>query len=69
MKTSARNQSPGAVKQVGKGPVATGVSLAVARGVDVVAVIGTVSAEALRLVAGKRGHAPVKASSVLVAID
>lgn len=69
MKISARNRWQGTVEQVSKGPVSTEVTIVVAPGVDVVAVISTVSAEALGLIAGKRVHALVKASSVLVGTD
>jgi molybdate transport system regulatory protein len=69
MKTSARNQFAGTVKAVTKGPVSTEVTIEVAPGVSVVAVISTVSAETLGLAAGKRAYALIKASSVVVAID
>ena len=69
MKISARNQWQGTVKQVSKGPVSTEVTIGIAPGVDVVAVISTVSAIALGLAVGKPAHALGKASSVLVATD
>jgi molybdopterin-binding protein len=69
MKTSARNHFAGTVKAVAKGPVSTEVTIEVAPGVDVVAVISTVSAETLGLAIGKHAHALIKASSVVVAID
>jgi molybdopterin-binding protein len=69
MMTSARNHFTGTVKAVTKGPVSAEVTIEVAPGVDVVAVISTVSAEALGLARGKRAHALIKASSVVVAID
>ena len=40
-----------------------------AKGIDVVAVISTPSAAALKLKVGKKAHALVKASSVLVATE
>jgi molybdopterin-binding protein len=69
MKTSARNQFAGIVKEMIKGPVSTEVTLEVAPGISVVAVISTRSAETLGLAVGKRGYALIKASSVLVAVD
>ena len=69
MRTSARNQFAGVVKELTKGPVSTEVVLEVARGIDVVAVISTRSAEALGLAVGKRGYALIKASNVVVAVD
>jgi molybdate transport system regulatory protein len=69
MRTSARNQFAGVVKELTKGPVSTEVVLEVARGIDVVAVISTKSAEALGIAVGKRGYALIKASSVVVAVD
>ena len=69
MKTSARNQFSGIVKDVIKGPVSTELTLEVAPGIQIVAVISTRSAEALGLAVGKRGYALIKASSVVVAVD
>ena len=69
MKTSARNQFAGIVKEMTKGPVSTEVMLEVAPGITVVAVISTRSAESLGLAVGKRGYALIKASSVVVAVD
>ena len=69
MKTSARNQFAGIVKEMTKGPVSTEVILEVAPGINVVAVISTRSADMLGLAIGKRGYALIKASSVVVAVD
>jgi molybdopterin-binding protein len=69
MKTSARNQFPGTVKALTKGPVSTEVTIEVAPGMSIVATISTVSAESLGLAVGKRAYAQIKASSVVVAID
>ncbi len=69
MKTSARNQFAGIVKEMTKGPVSTEVILEVSPGINVVAVISTRSAETLGLAVGKRGYALIKASSVVVAVD
>ena len=69
MRTSARNQFAGVVKELTKGPVSTEVVLEVASGVEVVAVISTRSAEALGLAVGKRGYALIKSNNVVVAVD
>jgi molybdopterin-binding protein len=69
MKTSARNQFPGTVRDITKGPVSTEVSIEISAGVRVVAVISARSAEALGLAVGKPAYALVKASNVIVAVD
>ena len=69
MKTSARNQFSGTVKDIVKGTVAAEVTVTVAPGVDVVATISTRSAESLGLAVGKSAHVMIKASSVIVGVD
>jgi len=69
MKTSARNQLQGTVRELMKGPVSTEVTSEVMPGVRVVAVISTRSAEILGLAVGKPAYALIKASSVVVAVD
>ena len=69
MKTSARNQFQGTVRELMKGPVSTEVTIEVMQGVRVVAVISTRSAEILGLAVGKPAYALIKASSVVVAVD
>ena len=69
MKTSARNQFQGTVRELMKGPVSTEVTIEVMQGVRVVAVISTRSAETLGLAVGKPAYALIKASSVVVAVD
>jgi molybdopterin-binding protein len=69
MKTSARNNFKGSVKELVKGPVSTEVTITVAPGVDVVATISSRSADSLALAVGKPVQALIKASSVIVAID
>lgn len=69
MKISARNQFPGTVKHIVKGPVSAEVTVSIAQGVDVVAVISTTSADNLGLAAGKPALVFIKASSVLVGVD
>jgi molybdopterin-binding protein len=69
MKTSARNQFAGTIREIMKGPVSTEVTVEIAPGIRVVAVISSRSAEALRLSVGKPAYALIKASSVIVAVD
>ena len=69
MKTSARNQFKGTVREIVKGPVSCEVTIEISSGVRVVAVISTRSAESLGLTVGKPAHALIKASSVVVAVD
>jgi molybdopterin-binding protein len=69
MKISARNQIPGVVKSVRKGPVSTEVVITIAGGNEVVSSITTTSAERLKLREGLKVYAVVKASEVMVAID
>ena len=69
MNVSARNVFAGTVKSVARGPVSAEVTVTIAPGVDVVAVISTVSSDRLGLVAGKPAHALIKASSVMVGVD
>jgi molybdopterin-binding protein len=69
MKISARNQIPGVVKSVRKGPVSTEVVITIAGGNEVVSSITTTSAERLKLREGSKVYAIVKASEVMVGID
>lgn len=69
MKTSARNQFAGTIREITKGPVSTEVTIEIAPGISVVAVISSRSADALGLRVGKQAHALIKASSVIVAVD
>jgi molybdopterin-binding protein len=69
MKISVRNHFSGTVENIVKGPVSTEVTVSIAPGIDMVAVISTTSADNLRLAAGKPAHILIKASSVLVAVD
>jgi molybdopterin-binding protein len=69
MKISARNQFSGTVKQVVKGPVSAEVTVSIAPGIDVVALISTTSADNLGLAIGKPARVLIKASSVLVGVD
>jgi molybdopterin-binding protein len=69
LKTSARNQFAGIVKEITRGPVSSEVTLEVAPGINLVGVISTRSAEGLGLAVGKRAYGLIKASNVVVAID
>jgi molybdopterin-binding protein len=69
MKISARNQFSGTVKQLVRGPVSAEVTVSVATGIDVVAVISAASADNLGLAVGKPAQVLIKASSVLVGVD
>jgi molybdopterin-binding protein len=69
MKISARNQIPGAVKSIKKGPVSTEVVITIAGGNEIVSSITTQSAEHLKLREGLKVYAIVKASEVMVGID
>ena len=69
MKLSARNTIKGTVKNVILGPVSAEVVLRVAPGIEIVAVISTSSAKALKLKKGKKAYGVIKASSVMIATD
>ena len=69
MKISARNQIPGTVKSIKKGPVSTEVVMTVAGGIEIVSSITTHSAEHLKLKEGSKIFAIMKASEVMVGID
>lgn len=67
MKLSARNTLKGRVTSVTHGAVNSEVTIAVADGVELVAIITKHSAESLGLVEGKEVSAVIKASNVMVA--
>ena len=69
MKISARNQIPGTIKSIKKGPVSTEVVMTVAGGIEIVSSITTHSAEHLKLKEGSKIYAIMKASEVMVGID
>lgn len=68
MKISARNQIPGTVKSIKKGPVSTEVVMTIAGGIEMVSSINTHSAEHLKLKEGSKVYAIMKASEVIVGI-
>jgi molybdopterin-binding protein len=69
MDISARNTLKGEVKQILPGAVNTEVTVELANGLEVVAIITKESAERLNLSAGKEVYAVIKASDVMIAID
>ncbi|KAB8333429.1 transporter [Scytonema tolypothrichoides VB-61278] len=69
MQVSARNALKATVKKVIEGSVNTEVTLEVAPGVEVVAIITKGSAQKLQLEEGKQAYAIIKSSDVMVAVD
>lgn len=69
MKLSARNQLPATVKSVRPGAVNSEIVLQLGDGSELVSVITKASAEHLGLAPGKKVHAVVKASNVMIATD
>jgi len=69
MKISARNILKGKVRKIEQGAVNNEVTIELAGGVEVTAVITKVSAERLALKTGSSAYAVIKASDVMVAVD
>ena len=69
MRISARNQLPGRVKHIRKGPIHAEVTLALPGGLEIVAVITTTSAKTLGLKKGSPALAIIKSSAVLLAVE
>lgn len=69
MKISARNVLQGKVKKINHGAVNTEVTIEVAEGVEIVAIITKSSAENLGLTEGKAVRAVIKASNVMIATE
>ncbi|MCC5640392.1 molybdopterin-binding protein [Nostoc sp. CHAB 5844] len=69
MQVSARNALKGTVKKVEVGSVNTEVTLEIANGIEVTAIITKSSAENLKLAEGKQVHAIIKATDVIIAVD
>ncbi|MEH2283190.1 MAG: molybdopterin-binding protein [Nostoc sp.] len=69
MQVSARNALKGTVKNIIVGSVNTEVTIEVAPGVEVTAIITKSSAENLKLTEGKEVYAIVKSSDVIIAVD
>ena len=69
MDISARNALRGKVKRVLPGAVNTEVTVELADGFEVVAIITKESAERLNLAEGKEVYTVIKASDVMIATD
>jgi molybdopterin-binding protein len=69
MKLSARNVLEGKVKAVTAGAINTEITVEIAGGAELVAVITKSSADALGLGVGKDVYAVIKASNVMIATD
>jgi molybdopterin-binding protein len=69
MKISARNILAGTVKHVEHGAVNTEVTIELPGGAQLISIITKASAERLQLAPGKKAHAVIKSSDVLVATD
>jgi molybdopterin-binding protein len=69
MQISARNALKGMIKSIEIGAVNAEVTIEVAPGVEITAMITKASAEKLSLIQGKTAYAVIKASDVMVAID
>lgn len=69
MQVSARNALKGTVKKIEVGSVNTEVTVEIANGVEVTAIITKSSAESLKLAEGSPVYAIIKATDVMIAID
>lgn len=69
MLLSARNVLAGTVTRITPGAVNAEVIIEVSPGVEVAAIITNASVQKLRLKAGARAYAVIKASDVLVGVD
>lgn len=69
MKISARNVLKGTVKKIEMGAVNAEVTIEVAPGVEMTAIVTKASAENLGLSQGGDAYAVIKASHVMVAVD
>lgn len=69
MKLSARNQIPGKILSIKKGPVSTLVTLQIAPGLKLTSVITADSAKDLKLAKGKTAVAIIKSSSIILGVE
>ena len=69
MKISARNVFEGTVKSVTDGTVYSEVVMEIAPGVEVVATVTKQSKDGLGIAVGKKAHAIIKASNVMLGTD
>jgi molybdopterin-binding protein len=69
VKLSARNVLPATVKSVKPGAVDSEVTVELAPGLEIVAIITKESAEKLGLRSGGKAYAIIKASNVMIGVD
>jgi molybdopterin-binding protein len=69
MKISARNTLAGTVKRIEHGAVNIEVTLTLGDGTEIVSIITRHSADRLKLTAGAKAYAVIKASDVMVGVD
>jgi molybdopterin-binding protein len=69
MKLSARNVLKGTVVKIVHGSVNSEVTVKVAEGVELVAIISKESVQHLGLKEGSQGYAVIKSSNVMIATD
>lgn len=69
MKTSARNQFAGTITHIKNGVIDTEVTIGLAEGLDLTAILTRESAEQLGLVVGREVQAFVKASAILLLVE
>ncbi len=69
MKISARNVLKGRIVRIVDGAINCEVTLEIAPGVEVVAIITKASVQSLGLAVGGGAYAVIKASSVMVAVE
>jgi len=68
MKLSARNQFPGTILSVKKGPTSTSVKIEIAEGLHITSIITTEAVIELKLKKGTRAVAIIKAPSVMLGV-
>lgn len=68
MRLSARNQLPGTIKSIERGPIHSKIKIDIG-GHTLTSVISTEAVDELKLAVGGRCYAIVKASSVMVGTD
>ncbi len=69
MKISARNQLKGTIRSIGYGEVNVEVTLEVAEGVNMAAILTKKACEDLKLEVGKEAYAIVKATHVMLGVE
>ena len=69
MKLSARNQISGTIKNVRKGATTSHVEIDVGGGTVITASITNEAVDQLKLAAGQKAYAVIKASDVMVGVD